>query len=210
MIRRIGLHQHLARPLASPGPTSQLHQQLESLLFSAEIRSMQQAVSRQHRRQGDLWQIHAFGQHLRTDQNVGLASRKTLQQAPVPITPPCGITVESQQAQISKLVGQEFQHPLRSSSEWLEGSGPAVAASRPDLGAMVTPMAAQPLSSSCSTVHGQGHVTVRALNDLATASTAQKRAVSPSGHKDHSLFPLLGQGRQTVHQRSADHTAMAV
>ena len=115
MLRAVRLDQHLPRSLASTGTARQLQQQLQSLLSCAEIWAVQQPIRREYRRQGDPRQIHALGQHLRADQDIGFSGSKTVQQASMAITPPGGIAVKAEQAKTFELLGEQFQHLLGTS-----------------------------------------------------------------------------------------------
>jgi hypothetical protein len=96
MLRGVGLHQHLPWSLPSAGTTCQLKKQLKGLFSRTKVGTMQQSIGSQNGRQGDTWQIHPFREHLRSNQYIGLTSRKTIQQAAMSIAPTGGIAIESQ------------------------------------------------------------------------------------------------------------------
>ena len=79
MLRAIGLHQHLSRPLPPSGPARQLQQELQALLAGAQIGSVQQTIGRQHGGQGHPRQIHPLGEHLRAHEHIGLPRGEALE-----------------------------------------------------------------------------------------------------------------------------------
>jgi hypothetical protein len=93
---------------------------LKGLFSSTKIGTMQQSIGSQNGRQGDPRQVHTLREHLRTNQHIGLTSRKTIQQAAMSIAATGGIAIESQQTQAFQLFSEELQHPLRPSTERLE------------------------------------------------------------------------------------------
>ena len=205
----VGLHQHLPRSLTSPGTARQLQQQLQGLLSCAEIGAVQKPIRREHRRQGDPRQIHALGQHLRADQDVGLSGSETVQQASMAIPPPGGIAVKAEQTKAFELLREQFQHLLRPGPKRLEGRGTTVTATVLQVFTMVTPVATQPLTPGLAAVNGERHIAVGAHHHLAATAAAQKGAVSPTRHQNHGLFALLRQRRKTIHQGATDQTLVS-
>jgi hypothetical protein len=120
MLWGVGLNQHLSWSLSSAGTTCQLKKQLQGLFSSTKVGSMQQSIGSQDSRQGDTRQVHTLREHLRSNQHVGLTSRKTIQQAAMSIAATGGIAIEPQQTQAFQLFREELQHPLRPSTERLE------------------------------------------------------------------------------------------
>ena len=209
MLWGVGLHQHLPRSLTSPGTARQLQQQLQGLLSCAEIGAVQKPIRREHCRQGDPRQIHALGQHLRADQDVGLSGSETVQQASMAIPPPGGIAVKAEQTKAFELLREQFQHLLRPGPKRLEGRGTTVTATVLQVFTMVTPVATQPLTPGLAAVNGERHIAVGAHHHLAATAAAQKGAVSPTRHQNHGLFALLRQRRKTIHQGATDQTLVS-
>lgn len=87
VIRAISLNQHLTRFLSTAGPACKLEHELQSLLTSPQIRTVQKAISRKHCSQRDLGQIHPLGQHLSADQDISFTLSESSQQAPVSVPP---------------------------------------------------------------------------------------------------------------------------
>ena len=75
--------------------------------------------------------------------------------------------------------------------------------------AVITPVATQPLTTTGTPVDSERHITVRAHHHLPATTAPQKRAVAPSWHEDHRLFPLLRQLGQSIHQRTTDQSTVS-
>ena len=58
-------------------------------------------------------------------------------------------------------------------------------------------------------VIGHGHITVRALDDMAAAPAADKGIVPPPVHQQHGLFPTLHAGFQRFLQSGGKHGSVA-
>ena len=168
---------------------------------------MQQAVGRQHGREGDPRQIHALGEHLRTDQDIGLAAGKPFQELPVTVPSAGGVPVEAQQAQVLQFVREVLEHLLGASAEGFEGRRAALSAAAFDFGAMVAPMAAEPGALPLA-VDGEGDIAVGALHHLTAAAATQKAAVTPAWHQNDGLLAPFFEGLQAIHQGPTDQSAM--
>ena len=171
---------------------------------------MQQTISGEHRREGHPGQIHSLGEHLRSNQHVCLTGSEPIQQATMTVATSGGISIKPQQAQVLQLLRQLFHHPLGTGAEGLESSGAAMVATGPNLIAVITPVTAQPLTSTTPAMDGQGHVAMRTHHHFPAASTAKKRAVTATGHQHNRLLTLLRQRRQTLHQGTTDQTTMTL
>jgi hypothetical protein len=187
-----------------------LQQQLQALFTSPQIGPVQEAIGRQHGRQGDGGQIHPLGEHLGADQHIGLAGSEALQQAAVAIAAPGGVAVKAQQAQAFELLLELLHHPLGAGTEGFRSTRTAVGAALRDGGAMVTPMAAQPLGTIAAAMDRERHIAIRTQHHLAAAAATEKAAVAAPGHQQHRLLAPLGQAAEALHQRPADQAAMAV
>src|SRR6266478_4453157 len=74
--RGVGLNKNLARCFAATRPSGDLSEQLKSPLTGAEIGKMQCQVGVDDSDQGHVREMQAFGDHLRTDEDVDLAGAK--------------------------------------------------------------------------------------------------------------------------------------
>ena len=83
MKRRERLHENLALHVAAPGAPGDLREQLEGALARAEIRLVQREVGVNDADQRDVRKMQALGNHLRADENVGLADAKIAEHLPV-------------------------------------------------------------------------------------------------------------------------------
>ena len=75
---------------------------------------------------------------------------------------------------------------------------------------MVAPMTSQPLAIIPAAMHGQGDIALGTHHNLTATSAAEEGAVAPPWHKNNRLFTGLWQGRQPVHQRPTDQTAVTI
>ena len=125
VVRAVGLNQHLTGLLRAPSPASELKQKLQALLSSPQIGSMQKTIGGKHCCQSHAWQVHPLGQHLRSDQHIGLTLRKLVQQSAVTITTTCGVAIKPQQTQITEFLAKTLQNPLCACTKGLEGQGTA-------------------------------------------------------------------------------------
>ena len=210
MVGAVGLHQHFPGPVTPAGPARQLQEQLQALFAGPQVGPVQQAIGRQHRGQGDGRQVHALGQHLGAHQHIGLPGGKALQQAAVAIATAGGVPVKAQQAQAFELLFELLHHPLGASPEGLEGGRAAMGAALANLGAVVTPVAAQPLGPIAAAVDRERHIAIRTKHHLAAAAATEKTAVAAAGHQQHGLLAPLGQAAEALHQGPADQAAVAV
>jgi hypothetical protein len=141
---------------------------------------------------------------------AGNALPETTRGMQVAVAAPGGVTVKAQQAQPFKLSCQLLHHPLGARAEGFEGRGATVAAAITQLGAVVAPVAAQPLLASLGAVHGEGHIAMGAEHRFAAAAAAQESSVAAAGHQHHGLLALLLQLLEPPHQGPADQAAVAV
>lgn len=76
-VRRLGgLHDDLARAVASPATPRNLHNQLPRPLDGAEIGRIQQVVGIEYPDERNAVEVKTFGDYLRTDQNIRLVAGK--------------------------------------------------------------------------------------------------------------------------------------
>ena len=76
MKRRERLHKHLALDVAATGATGDLREQLEGAFARAKIRLMQREVGVNDADKRDVRKMQPFRNHLRADEDVGLARAK--------------------------------------------------------------------------------------------------------------------------------------
>ncbi|CAI8180382.1 MAG: Uncharacterised protein [Prochlorococcus marinus str. MIT 9215] len=126
------------------------------------------------------------------------------------ITPSRGVAIKTQQAQPFELLTEMLQNPLCSSPERFEGLRTTMTTAGLQLGAMVTPMATQPLMPLPPSMDSQRHITVGALDHLPTTTAIQKAAVAAPWHQHHSLLACFRQGRQTLHERATNQPTMTI
>ena len=136
---------------------------------------------------------------------------KLLQDAPVAVLAPGGVVVVAQEAQARELLLQQLHHPLGADPEGFERRGAAVVAAILQRLPVVAPMAAQnvlPGAGTVTTMHRKGQRTVGTHHRFPATAAIQKRAVSPTRHKHHSLLTAITDGLQPVPQGPADGCAL--
>src|SRR5882724_5482645 len=73
--------------IPAPGPARHLSQQLKGALAGAEIRHMQRQVGINNSDERDVWKMQTLGDHLGSDQDIGLAGSKITENAAIILLP---------------------------------------------------------------------------------------------------------------------------
>ena len=78
MLRTIGLNQNLPRAFAPASSSSKLHEELETLFASQQIRAMQQSIGSQDSCKSYSRQVYPFSKHLSSNEYICLTRSKFL------------------------------------------------------------------------------------------------------------------------------------
>ena len=113
MKRRERLHEHLALDIAAAGATGDLREQLEGALARAEIRLMQREVGVNDADERHVREMQALGNHLRADENVGLARAKIAEDFPVIVLALHRVGVHALDARMREKFRERFLDFLR-------------------------------------------------------------------------------------------------
>ncbi len=117
MVRILRLNQDFTRQISPTGPPSDLHELGEQPFRRAPVGGKQRAVGTEHADQRQFREIVPLGQHLRTDENVGLAVVDLFDQH-LPLLAALGrIAVGAQDARVGEARGEGFFEPLRATPE---------------------------------------------------------------------------------------------
>ena len=121
MKRRERLHEHLALDVAAPGAAGDLREQLEGALARAEIRLMQRKIGVNDADERDVREMQPFGNHLRADEDVGLARAKIAEHFSVIILALHRVGVHAPDARVREKFHEGFLDFLRAHTGVADG-----------------------------------------------------------------------------------------
>ena len=201
MVRVLGLNQHLAPQFRPPGTARDLHQLGEKAFRCPPVGSEQGCVRAQHANQRQPWKIMSLGQHLRADQNIGLAAMD-LRQYRLPLAAGFHrVTVNPNNARIREFLLQPAFNALRAAAEGMDvlvATGRAGARHAVFVAAMVT---AQTLVGH---VQHQIGGTTAATRHPATGRATQHRRIAPPVEENQALLATRQARLDALHQQRTD------
>jgi hypothetical protein len=111
--RRVGLHIDLALHIATAGAPGDLSEQLECPLTAAKVRQMKPHIRIHDANECHIWEMQAFCDHLRADEDVDFASPEGVQRIPERVFARDGIRVEALHHGLREECAHEFLHFFR-------------------------------------------------------------------------------------------------
>ncbi len=209
VLRLEGLDHHAPGPLAAPGATRDLRQQLERPLGRAEVGQPQRLVRRQHADERDPREVVPLGDHLRADEHVDLSTIELAQQLLVGRLPTQRVPIHPGNPGVGHGTSDQRLDLLRALARQLE-LVPVTFGAAVRIGdlerAVVT------AQSSCRAMPGQAHAAVGARHPFAATRTEQGDGPAAPVSQDQRLLPArdrIAQQRQQ-HLRHGPDDAVAL
>ena len=168
------LNEHLALDIASPGPATDLGEQLEGALTRAEIRLMETQVGMNDAHQSDIREMQSLSDHLGAHQNINFANPEIGEDAPIILLPLQGIRIHAFDPSVREPLTQRILNALGADARKPDGRitttrGRAMFRNR---FFMAANMAEQP---SGGPVIGQRNRTIGASGHMTALGALQRR-----------------------------------
>ena len=102
MVREVALENDLSRDVSAAGAAGDLREKLEGPLRGAEVRETQADVGVDHAHERDSREVVSFGDHLRADEDVGLAGLEAGEDARHRAATPRGVTIAARHSSLGE------------------------------------------------------------------------------------------------------------
>src|SRR5665213_250226 len=177
MKRRERLHKHLALDIAATGATGDLREQLEGAFARAKIRLMQREVGVNDADERDVRKMQTLGDHLRADEDIGLARAKIAEDFAIIVLALHRVGVHAPDARLRKKFRERLLDALRARAGKTDRGIFAflVRADRRNFFDMATNVAGELLFLP---VKREGEAAIRAIANVAALRALQRSRVA--------------------------------
>jgi hypothetical protein len=198
MVGIFGLDQHFAGQVGTAAAAADLHQLREEPLRGAEVGGEQRRIGADRADQRQQREIMALGQHLGTDQDVGLTRVDGGEQGLPFLRRARRIAVDAQDAGRGEAFDQHGFEALRAAPEGQQVDVAAIGAGARDGGLEAAVVAAQALVGQ---VQYQVGGAAPATRDPAAGRAGQYRRIAAPVEEDQALFAAVEAALQAGQQR---------
>ena len=185
-LRTLGLQQHHSPFTFSPCPAAHLRHHHEGMLVGTEIGVVEHRVSIEDSHHGNAVEIQTFGNHLRTDEQIGTTCREVADDALVGRTGARGVEIHTRHLCLRENRHNLVLDFLRSIAASLQFRGTAAGAHRRHLITAPTIVASHLLGVF---MIGERHITVRAMRHPTALPTFYHRRKTATVLEQDNLLP---------------------
>ena len=188
MLGELRLDQHFARQFGAAGAAGDLHQLGKQALGCAAVGGEQRGIGTERTDQRQLGEVVPLGQHLRADEDVGLAGVNLLDED-FPLFPALGgIAVDAQDARLRKTFGKNGFDALRAAPERLDV---LIAAGRASARHAALEAAVMTTQAPVGEMQNEIGSAARAMRNPAARGAGQHRRIAAPVEEDEALFAAL-------------------
>ena len=205
VLGHVGLNDSTTGALPAPSPTHHLGQHLKGALRGPVVGQGEADVGQDHAHQGDFGQIQALGQHLGTDEHVGLAAAEVLQEQVHLGLGGGRVPVPAVDTGLGQASAQLFFQTLCAPAYALNFPASACRAGARPAPLVMAVVAHQGLLFPV--VH-QGHLAPGALEGVAAVPAEDVGVGAPAVEEEQRLFAATQGLLQGFQQRAAQDTAV--